>query len=345
MVCKAPFLGQFVPHGKTLLGGDMAIKRLDFARIIVVLALASAVGSTAFAGPPLPNHSLEGTGGIFTTHCAYLVNPAEEGEMFGKPAVGGFFLYLGKGRNLSAFTVTQTLWDRVELGYGFNRLDLENVCVSSYYEEPYPEGDGNAANKLAANGMSVGIRDDGVEMHNFNLRLNLVKEGDLLEHMPAVTAGVHYKYNDDYDDMNRDLGHALSSSLGIKKKQSWDITLYATKLVTCLPRNVLLNAGVRSTEAAHIGLLGFTDNRKIVMEGSAGVFVLDNLVLGGEFRQKPAEYNNLSGVVEDEDDWWTLFADYIINDNLSATVAYGNLGHILNHTASHAYGVQLKYEF
>lgn len=296
--------------------------------LISVLVLGVACLSVGMANAqPLPNHMIEGTGGIFTTGCAYLVNPAAEGEIAGLPSAGGFFLYLGNGRNLAAFTVTETLWDRLELSYGLNRLDLGDL--------PSEIDD------------AVGIRigDNSVKMHNFNARLALVKEGACdMPWMPAITAGVHYKKNTDIDDIDDDLG-GLLDVLGIEDDHGWDFTLYASKLITNLPRPVLLNAGVRATKAAHIGLFGFTDDYKFVGEGSAAVLVTDKLLLGGEFRQKPKEYHSVAGLIEDEDDWWTLFADYIFNDHLTATLAYGNLGHVLNHTANHAYGIQVKYEF
>jgi hypothetical protein len=43
------------------------------------------------------------------------------------------------------------------------------------------------------------IETDSVWLHNFNTRLMILKEGDLKigeMALPAVTTGVHFKYND-----------------------------------------------------------------------------------------------------------------------------------------------------
>ena len=56
-------------------------------------------------------------------------------------------------------------------------------------------------------------------------------------------------------------------------------------MIKSLPHPLMLNADVRSTEAAQIGLFGFTEDRRSSFEGNFGVLVLDNLVIGGEYRQ------------------------------------------------------------
>jgi hypothetical protein len=173
----------------------------------------------------------------------------------------------------------------------------------------------------------------------------LVKDGDFGQSwVPAITAGVHYKYNDSVEDMDDKLGGTLRS-IGIKDNDGVDFTLYATKMVTVLPRPVLVSAGMRSTEAAHIGLLGFTNERTIVGEGSICVFVTDRLILAGEYRQKPDEYDEIPGLVNGEEDWWTLCAAYIINDRMTVGAGYGHFGQVLNHEANGAWGVKFKVEF
>lgn len=287
----------------------------------------SMVAPTVFASPPLPLHSIEGFGGILLTGSAWLVNPSEDGGMFGLPSVGPTYANLGDGRHLEAYTLTETLGGRVELGYGFNRLDLGDL----------------GADILTATGLD--IREDTVELHNFNVRALLLKEGDFGQSwLPAVTLGLHYKYNETIDDIDKRLLGTLDG-LGIKDDDGLDVTLYASKLFTSLPRPMFVNVGLRSTEAAHIGLLGFTDHRKTLVEANFGILVLDNLVLGGEYRKKPNEYTRLPGLIEREDDWWSAFITYVVNDHMTASVAYANLGDVLNHEADDTYGFKFKYEF
>ena len=287
---------------------------------------------TVFAGekvkaPPLPLQTVEGFGGILLTGSAYLINPSEEGRVFGLPAGGVTYANMGHGRHLEAFTVSETLWDRLELGYSLNHFDL-----------------GDLPRDIRA-GTGVDTIEDSVYMHNFNARFQILKEGDFKKSwMPALTLGLHYKNNNDSKVIDRRLLGGLDT-IGIKDDEGVDVTLYASKMVTSLPRPLMINAGVRSTEAAQIGLLGFTDNRKTVFEGNFGVLVLDNLVIGGEYRQKPDEYDKIPGLIAEEDDWWDGFITYIANDHLTMSVAYLHFGDLLNHEANSAWGVKFKWEF
>jgi len=99
--------------------------------------------------------------------------------------------------------------------------------------------------------------------------------------------------------------------IGIKDNDGVDVNLYASKMIKSLPQPLMLNAGVRSTEPAQTGLFGFTEDRRTVFEGNFGVLVLDNLVFGGEHRQKPDQFDALPGLIEEEVDWWDGFITYI----------------------------------
>jgi hypothetical protein len=57
---------------------------------------------------------------------------------------------------------------------------------------------------------------------------------------------------------------------------------------------------LRASDANQLGILGFGGDRgdyHVLAQGSLGFFLTDNLVLGGEYRQKP---NNLSAFREDD---------------------------------------------
>lgn len=272
--------------------------------------------------PPLPAIGVEGFGGLFGTYTAYLVNPAKENEVFGLPSAAFTYIHFGDGRHLNAFGITETLWDRVEFGYAYDLMDVGDL----------PQ--------------AAGFSDDSVGLHNFNARLALIHEGDFdLPWLPAFTAGVHYKYNDTIDDIDDDLGGVLRNFVGIDDNDGVDFTLYATKLITDLPRPVLVDLGVRASEGAHIGLLGFTDDYNITVEGNVFVFVTDHFLVGGEYRMKPNEYRQIPGLIEEEDDWWTLCACYIVNDHLTISGGYAHFGDVLNHEANGAWGMRIKWEF
>lgn len=277
--------------------------------------------------PPLPLHQIEGNGGIFSTLSAYLVNPPRNGEPIGRPSIGGAFVDLGNGRNLEALTLTETPWERLELGYGYDRLDIGDL----------PQAIQNAT--------TVSINDDRVELHNFNARLALLKEGDFdRDWVPALTFGAHYKVNTTVDDIDNELGGALTD-IGIEDDTGVDYTLYATKLFKNLPSPVLVNAGVRTTKSSHLGLLGFTDDYSANFEGSVGVFLTDRLILAAEYKQKPDDYKAIPGLIKSEDDWWTIDLAYVVSNNFTVALGYGHFGGVLNHSANSVIGVTVKNEF
>jgi hypothetical protein len=94
-------------------------------------AQAQGTSTPASAQPdkpaPLPLHEIEGSGGIFSTLCAYIVNPPRNGEAVGRPSAGFAYVHIGNGRELEAFTLTETPWERLELGYGSDTLNLGDL--------------------------------------------------------------------------------------------------------------------------------------------------------------------------------------------------------------------------
>ena len=55
-------------------------------KFIVSLTALIVLCGIVYAGPPLPLHNIEGNSGICLTSTAYLANPPEKGEFFGKPS-------------------------------------------------------------------------------------------------------------------------------------------------------------------------------------------------------------------------------------------------------------------
>ncbi|MGD0614501.1 MAG: DUF3034 family protein [Verrucomicrobiota bacterium] len=276
---------------------------------------------------PLPLHQIEGNGGIFSTLSAYIVNPPRDGEPVGRPSVGFSFVDIGHGQDLEAFTVTESPWSRLELGFGWDNLDLGDLPLA--IED--------------ATGVSISRQE--VQLYNANARLQVLKEGEFDQKwLPALTAGVHYKYNDGISTINNELGDALAQH-GIKYHQGVDFTLYASKLFTQLPRPVLLEAGGRATKAVWNGLGGFTDSYSFLFEGNVVVFVTSSLALAAEYRQQPNEYRPIGNLVRAEGDWWTLDAAYVVNKHLTLAVGYGHFGGVLDHDADGVWGITTKWEF
>jgi hypothetical protein len=278
-------------------------------------------------GAPLPLHSIEGTGGIFATHTAYLVNPPKKGDIAGLPAIEGTYVNVGNGRFLTALTLTENLAGRVELGYSWEHFGLGDL------------------DRDVRKATEIEIDHDAVNLHNFNVRGLLVKDGDFGEKwVPALTLGVHYKYNDTVSSINDDLGGALKG-IGIERRDGVDFTLYATKMVKELPRPFLVSAGVRASRAAHLGLLGFTDEYRATAEGNVAILLTDHFVLAGEYRQKRSSYKEIPGLIEKERDWWTVDIAYILTKRATLAGGYGHFGDVLNHSANGVWGVKFKWEF
>ncbi len=313
-------------------GSSSTTKKLQHLRLGLALAvgllgagaLRAEDAPAANAKPaPLPLHQIEGNGGIFSTLSAYIVNPPRDGEPVGRPSVGLAYVHLGDGRHLEALTLTESPFKRLELGYGYDTFDL---------------GDLPTAIKGAT---GISPRDDSVKLHNLNARFLLVEESEAL---PAITAGLHYKKNQGIDRINTDLGGLLRAS-GIARDDGLDFTLYASKLFKSLPTPLLINAGLRATKAAHIGLLGFTDDYKVVAEANAVLFLTGNFALAAEYRQKPNNYTPIGTLVQREDDWFTIDAAYVVNSHLTLAAGYGHFGSVLNHQANGVWGLTTKYEF
>ena len=288
---------------------------------------ADAPAAPAGDGPPLPIHNIEGVGGMAITPMAYLTNPGPAGTNIGLPSFT--FTYVqGASMTVQTFAVTQTLFRRFELGYAVSRHGLGG----------FP----GAVEKATG----VDIQRHDVYLHNFNLRALLIEENSCDLPLPAVTAGVHFKYNHGIREIDDRLGGALSN-IGFKRSNGVDFTLTATKMFPKLGfgRPVIATVGMRHSRAAHIGYLGFGDDGRASVEGSVVCLVTDWLALGYEFRQKIVQYHRLQHLEGNEDDWHMFSAGIIINEHMTLAAGIGSLGTVHSAHAEPAFAVQFKYEF
>ncbi len=277
-------------------------------------------------GPPLPPHNLEGVGGCLITPMAYLVNPGPKGTKVGLPAVSMTYIDLGHKKNVQTLAVTQTFFRRFELGYAVSRFDL-----------------GNIPNDISkATGLHIGRSD--VYLHNFNARALLIEEDSFGLPLPAITAGVHFKYNDGIRTIDNRTSGALSS-IGFERSNGIDFTLTATKTIPVFGRPVMLTAGMRNSQGSQIGYLGFADECQTTFEGSVICLVTDWLAVGYEFRQKTSPYDKLPGIIEEEDNWHAVIVGIVLSEDLTLCAGWACLGNMANTDSSGAWGIQLKYEF
>ena len=260
---------------------------------------------------------------------AYLVNPGQEGCPFGKPAAAMSYVNLGR-KNLDALTVSETLFGRVELSYGADRLGLGDLP------------------KDIETLTTVDVDRNDVWLHNFNVRALLIKENDTVAciPMPAVTAGIHFKYNSTIGGINDKLSGGLNG-IGYARSNGEDFTFTATKTFPkLLGRPLITTAGLRLSQAANLGFLGFGDKYHATFEGNIAFLPLDNLLIAYEFRQKTDPYTMaLAPVVGDEDNWHAIDVALILNKNSTLVAGYGHFGTLANSEANGAWFFQFKYEF
>lgn len=197
---------------------------------------------------------------------------------------------------LSSLAVQGSLFDRVELSYARQTFDTGHVGLGH------------------------------INVDVFGAKVKVVDMSDGF--MPTVSLGVQYKMTDIEDKVLDSWGADDSGT---------DFYLAATKVFPVGGKNVLINATVRGTKANQIGILGFgsttDDNYTAQVEGSIGVFLNEQTILGAEYRMKP---DNIEGV--SEDDWADVFIGYFPNKNLSVVLAYAMLGDIAKATDLGAVG-------
>lgn len=274
-------------------------------------------------------HNVEGNSGVFITSTAYLVNPPEEGEVFGRPSFSTSFAMIGE-KDFESFAVTENILGKIELGYALERLGL---------------GDWPADVKTAS-GLHV---DNHVFVHNFNTRLMVIEESGFdRDWVPAVTLGAHFKWNEGLNDIDKQTG-GLCSTLGADHNSGTEFTAVATKTITdWLPRPLIVSAGLRNGDAIHTGLMGFAGERRTTFEGSIIYFLTDKLLLAGEYRQKSDLLDQYSTggkhLIKAENDWWDICLGYVVDDHLTVAVGYADFGNVLNHREDNVWAIQLKYE-
>lgn len=91
-------------------------------------------------------------------------------------------------------------------------------------------------------------------------------------------------------------------------------------------RTSMLNLNMRSTKANQFGLLGYgggEQDRQIMIEAAAAMFVTRSVAVGIEYRQKP---DNLSSLIEE--DASDIFVAWFPSKHFSITAAYIHLGDI-----------------
>jgi hypothetical protein len=163
--------------------------------------------------------------------------------------------------------------------------------------------------------------------------------------MPAITLGLDAKYNGDIDDINTTLGGALTK-IGYSNPAGVDFTLTATKTFPkFFGRPVIASAGLRLSEAADVGFLGFGSTYRATFEGNVACLLTDHILVAYEFRQKTDPYGEIPGLIGTESNWHAIDLAYILNKHTTFVAGWAALGVLCNTTENGAWYLQLKHEF
>jgi hypothetical protein len=276
--------------------------------------------------PPVLSN-IEGTGGGVITPSAYLLNPGPKNKVFGMPTMSNRFLRFGS-KDLSTLAVGETLWGRIELSYAVQHFGLGG----------FPD----AVQKR----LGRDIVRDNAWMHVWSIRGKLIEEDSFGLPLPAVTAGVSFKYNDSIQTIDERMGHALRAA-GLDKSNGVDYTLTTTKTI-CDPwlgRPLSLTAGMRFSNGAQMGLMGFENSCHFSVEGGVRYFPTDWLAVGYEFREKPDVYDDIPGVYGHEESAHAITADIRVTDNLTISTGWVMMGHVANGSADCGWTLGMQWDF
>jgi hypothetical protein len=167
--------------------------------------------------------------------------------------------------------------------------------------------------------LGLALAQDELNQDIFGAKVRLA--GDVL-YSPwgQWSAGIQYK---------RQRYYTVPDAIGAKHDSGTDFYLGGSKVffAALFQRNLLVNLTARATRANQGGLLGFGGDRnnsyEVIAEGSIGLFLNRQWLVGTEYRQKP---DNLS--FAKEDDWWDVFVAWVPDRRLAVTTAYVNLGDV-----------------
>lgn len=165
-----------------------------------------------------------------------------------------------------------------------------------------------------------GLEQDELRQTIFGAKVRLA--GDVL-YRPwgQWSAGVQHKRLRDF---------TVPGAIGARDDSGTDVYVSGSKLffAALMDRNLLVNVTARGTRANQGGLLGFGGDRnngyELMLEGSVGLFVNRQWLVGAEYRQKPDNLGFTS-----EDDWWDLFVAWVPDRRLAVTAALVNLGDVV----------------
>lgn len=264
-----------------------------FAGLCVMMAPVAAAQPFEVGGKLLLTRGItnvEGAGGGGLTPWATITgNETDRGI-----GASAHFSYVSVSDfDIESFGAAVGFYDRLELSYSQMTLDTRDAGAALGLGAGYEIGQDIWGAKLRVAGDAVYGQDTW---------------------LPQIAIGAQYK---------KAGRGALVQALGADKDDGIDVYASATKIF--LSESLLANATLRYTGANQSGLLGFMgqDDMSLQPEFSLGYLLSRRLLVGGEYRFKP---DNLA--FAQEDDFLDLFGAFAVNENLTLTAGYVDLGSI-----------------
>lgn len=289
-------------------GGSLRCSIFAFA----ATALALLAGQAAATSDRLLGTGgvmeIEGSGGGGLTPWALIAGLGTDSQV---GASAGCTRVQPEHFSLTACALALAYGDRVELSFARQWFDLDDVAPGRIVRQDI-----------------LGVKT--------RLLGDAVYDQDRL--MPQISIGLQYKINRDFDFIPR--------LVGARRQSDADVYLCFTKAFLAGPfgRTWVLDGTLRATRANQFGILGFggdrSDRYSYVGEGSAAVFLTDEIIAGVEYRQKPDNLRALR-----EDDAHDAFLTYFPTKFVSVTGAYVDLGNVATHAAERAWYLSVQTNF
>jgi len=229
----------------------------------------------------VPLNNVEGVGGIAFNPLAY---PANKDSTFDPNGIGKIFGKPQIGAWYINLGQSHVNWTTLSVSETFfKRLEL------SYGHE------------------IIAPKGHGIAKDNIGAKLLLIEENAWDNPwVPVLSAGIIGKHT-------TQVGHGIDST-------GYDFYLVASKLITQLPKPVLLSGGILSTNGRATGVLGYDDDRDETFFGNIDVLPREDLAVGFEYKQG-ARFSDFKNA-----DYWDAHVAWFINKNLTLVGAYVNAG-------------------
>lgn len=205
---------------------------------------------------------------------------------------------------------------------------IQSIAIGGTIADRAEVSFGHLMTTVPASYNALDNSDNRITVNTLGLKVKVLDMGDST---PQVAIGLQAKSS------SGSLLNTLKTANAISSTSGTDLYAAATKVVTVGGKGVVLNGVLRATKANQMGILGFGGGTaaggktgySVKPELSAGVFLADNVIFGGEYRAKPSNISSTAaGLGIKEEGAYTLFMAYIPNKNMTITAAYANLGQV-----------------